>query len=164
MFGDLIQNYLVALFLVFYIQKLFEQFPNTRTTFHCHISKLRSFYRNYWQSTLYSQAFCLGCVCWEPAAARLVRPRRREVVNGLEASRLSNLWPFILWREKMSMKINLVKVIDVGPLDSQSSDPSIFGGNEKRRSENEIWSSDSESDRREAPRLSNFNYGDSYIW
>ena len=36
------------------------------------------------------------------------------------------------------MKINLVKVIDGGPLDFQTSDPSIFGGNEKRRSENEI--------------------------
>ena len=29
------------------------------------------------------------------------------------------------------MKINVVKVIDVGHIDSQTSDPSIFGGNEK---------------------------------
>ena len=36
------------------------------------------------------------------------------------------------------MKINEVKNKDVGHLDSQTSDPSIFGGNEKRRSENEI--------------------------
>ena len=46
------------------------------------------------------------------------------------------------------MKINLVKVIDGGHLDSQTSDPTIFGGNEKRTSE-KIWSSDSESDSEE---------------
>ena len=46
--------------------------------------------------------------------------------------------PSYFEEKKISMKINLVEVIDVGHLDSQTSDPSIFGGNEKRRSENEI--------------------------
>ena len=42
--------------------------------------------------------------------------------------------PSYLEEKKISMKINLVKVIDVGSLDSQTSDSSIFGGNEKNRS------------------------------